>query len=85
MPVGVRAQVEKLPIPQGAKPMPNNPVSQSMAELLDQGYDIVTFSAGLGGFGYLLKRDRTWIMCTVNLYGDRSGMKPYSSCERLNH
>ena len=77
------AQEIKQP-PTDAKPMSSIVVAKPMSQLLQEGYDITSFSAGLGGFGYLLRHERSWIMCTVDLYGTTNSLKPYSRCEKLS-
>ena len=70
--------------PADAMPMSTNVIVKSMSQLLQEGYEISSFSAGLGGYGYLLRHDRSWIMCTVDLYGSVNALKPYSRCEKLS-
>jgi hypothetical protein len=36
-----------------------------METLLDNGWQIVSLGAGIGGYVYLLKRDQKWVTCAT--------------------
>ena len=71
-------------MPQDGQAMPSVVLNRSMADLLAAGYEIVSFSAGLAGLGYLLRHEHAWVICTVGLYGETKALKSYSRCEQLS-
>ena len=70
-------------LPSDAEPMPRSVVKKSMKQLIDDGYQIVSFSAGLGGYGYLLHHQNSWVICSLGLYGSPPALKTFSRCELL--
>ncbi len=72
------------PMSPNARPTKIEPITTSMAQLLDDGYAITAMSSGLAGFGFVLRRDKMWVFCTVGSSGRPPQAKPTSDCGRLN-
>lgn len=80
---GAGAPAQDVPLPEGAHPLPFVAVDRSLPDLLDDGFEIVSMNEGLGGSGFLLRKDRTWVMCTINPYGPADSPKLSTICQRL--
>lgn len=55
-----------------------------MKQLLDEGYDITSMSAGAAGFGFVLRRKHSWVFCSISTTGQPLDAKPTSDCGSLN-
>ncbi|MGI4794022.1 MAG: hypothetical protein ACRYG8_08060 [Janthinobacterium lividum] len=72
-------------IPPGAYHLPTTPVNRSLPDLLTDGYDIVNLTDGLGGAVLLLKRQKSWLLCTLGAAEDGAAAGYYTKCEALSH
>jgi hypothetical protein len=67
-----------------SRPTKMEPIAQSMAQLLDGGYEITAISAGMAGFGFVLRRGKQWVLCTMGVAGDPPHGQTTSDCGKLN-
>lgn len=72
------------PISATARPTKVEPMDRSMAQLLDEGYEITAMNAGLAGFGFVLRREKQWVLCTMGMIGEPPHAQPTSDCGKLN-
>ena len=71
------------PLPEGARPLSLVTIDQSVRELLSSGYTIVSMNEGITGAGFLLRKERDWVLCTLGTATEATPPVLYSICQRL--